>query len=752
MSDPSGLMLKPHQRATALRLLIVADQISDAAPIANALAAAHMTFRSEVAATEGAYRSLLQDNLFDAVLVNESPQAPIAPLVALQLLGQSGQKIPVIAIAPAWDDERVSRYRQLGIADCVARERIFTLPEILERSLLPANSKLSAPLKLLPSPLPKKASTTANRIIQQMWEYPDLERRLHRAANRLHESLGIDRCLIFLPDGEQKMKVRYTSKATTEKDRFLGSVCQASERYYNLLSQGIPVVFSCVDEQSPTVVQKMAALWEFRAVAAVPILYQQSYLGMLGLQYCDREHEWTEAELTLARTVAGQCALALHQSRLERQCYQQQQWTQLLHRLSQILNRDRDTETKLQQMVDCIGKGFEGERVFLLRLERDTEMLETSSEWRANSELPSLSGVRVPLGEWQRLLNSNEDYQTCRYFQAVKFPQCCWDKPAMCKILEDGQARSLLSLPIFLRGELVGFLNLQTCSQSRSFSAEEISILSSATNSLAIALEAARQDNYLEREIAERTQQLEAAKKRSDAENQAKSELLSTMSHELRTPLTSIIGFSRMLIDRCYGDLNDKQQQYVSAIASSGEHLLSLINDLLDISKIEANKEELYVEILSVEEICLASLSILQERAKQAGLALNLDIHGDVAVCAADRRRLKQILVNLLSNAVKFTEEGSISLKVEPQGRMLAFSVIDTGIGMSPENLKHLFQPFHQIKTHLHRKHKGTGLGLALSRKLARLHKGDLTVTSQEGKGTCFTLHLPRTDSASDCS
>ena len=198
-----------------------------------------------------------------------------------------------------------------------------------------------------------------------------------------------------------------------------------------------------------------------------------------------------------------------------------------------------------------------------------------------------------------------------------------------------------------------------------------------------------------------------------------------------------------MLLERIYGELNSKQTQYISAIADSGEHLLSLINDLLDISKIEANREELYPETLSVEEICLSSMSLLEERASQAGLQLHLDLHPDVTVCDADQRRLKQILVNLLSNAIKFTESGSVTLKVEPQENWLNFSVIDTGIGISEANLKTLFQPFQQIQTPLHRKHKGSGLGLALSRKLARLHGGDLTATSEEGKGSCFTLSLP---------
>ncbi|MFM7574149.1 MAG: sensor histidine kinase, partial [Snowella sp.] len=225
--------------------------------------------------------------------------------------------------------------------------------------------------------------------------------------------------------------------------------------------------------------------------------------------------------------------------------------------------------------------------------------------------------------------------------------------------------------------------------------------------------------------------------------NQNKSEFLSHINHELRTPLTGILGFSRMLVEEIYGPLNDKQKQYMKGIVSSGEHLMSLINDFLDISKIEANREELFLERIAVEDVCLSALSMLKTRAKEQNLELKLEIGPNVEMCVADQRRLRQILLNLLSNAIKFTEIGSVTLKVEYAQDELIFSVIDTGIGIKPSDQAQLFQPFQQIHSHLSRKHKGTGLGLALSRKLAQLHGGDLTLTSEMGKGSCFTLNLP---------
>jgi signal transduction histidine kinase len=218
---------------------------------------------------------------------------------------------------------------------------------------------------------------------------------------------------------------------------------------------------------------------------------------------------------------------------------------------------------------------------------------------------------------------------------------------------------------------------------------------------------------------------------------------LAHVTHELRAPLAGILGFARMLQEQIYGTLTDKQHQYIGAIASSGEHLLSLVNDFQDLSKIEANFEEIFPEKLVVEDVCLASLSIVQAKAEQQGLALNLQISPDIDYCNADQQRLKQILVNLLSNAVKFTEIGSVTLQVEREENRLLFSVIDTGIGISSEEQQKLFQPFQQIHSVLSKKHKGTGLGLALSRKLARLHGGDITILSEKGKGSSFILTIP---------
>lgn len=250
---------------------------------------------------------------------------------------------------------------------------------------------------------------------------------------------------------------------------------------------------------------------------------------------------------------------------------------------------------------------------------------------------------------------------------------------------------------------------------------------------------------------------LRRARDMADARNQAKSDFLANMSHELRTPLNAILGLSQMLQRQLYGELNAKQKEYIDAIRSSSDHLLSLINDILDLSKVEAGKQELcYTEII-VADLCKYCLKIVQERAYEKGIQLTQEIDSEVKTCMADERRLKQILLNLLSNAVKFTPEGEVSLIVKKQSQGIAFTVADTGIGIAAENLPLIFEPFQQIENALNAQVQGTGLGLALTRNLVQLHGREITVESILNQGSRFTICLPDlppsyVQSLEDCS
>ncbi|MBW4480529.1 MAG: PAS domain S-box protein [Tolypothrix brevis GSE-NOS-MK-07-07A] len=232
-------------------------------------------------------------------------------------------------------------------------------------------------------------------------------------------------------------------------------------------------------------------------------------------------------------------------------------------------------------------------------------------------------------------------------------------------------------------------------------------------------------------------------KEAAEASSRAKSEFLATMSHELRTPLNAIMGLSQLLQQKIVGTLNEQQEEYINYIYSSGEQLLALINDILDLSKIEAGKEELILLPLQVQDICNSVISTVCDRASEKKLQLTTEIYPEADVCIADEGKIKQMLLNLLTNAIKFTAAGKVSLTVKkvPQGMM--FTVSDTGIGIDSSQFQFLFEPFKQLDSRLNREYEGTGLGLALTRKLARMHGGDVTVESTLGEGSRFMLFLP---------
>ncbi|MDY6783956.1 MAG: ATP-binding protein [Cyanobacteriota bacterium] len=714
-------MSKPKlHSAKTFNLLIVANGEPDAAFVAETLRSTPaIAFNYNIALSKTTYRSLLHSNSYHAVLCSHAvfcSDAPskqeIAPEEALVLLHSSGQQIPFILISETLED--TNEHLRAQIADCVLRDRISLLPEILQHRLLP-------PPPLVPSPQSAMA-----RLSQALQDASSTDEFLARVAPLLRETLNIQRCSLLQLDAEEQMRVRYVFPAGHQPETPSHLEGELERHHRTRLEAGHHLILPCLEETA------QPAAVDAGSLLLVPLWSQQSYLGVLYLHHGHKEHQWTQAELDWAKTVAVHCAIALRNSQLSQHLQRHQRWHWLLHRVGASLNSTRSTDSAFAEAIEHIGETFGVEQVLLARV--GEEQIVVTHEWRSQPDWTAYLHASVPAAEWQELLAPESPYCNNRYFQTSSLAEYCAEKEQTRQIVEPSQARSSLAIAIFARDRLWGSLILQTA-RSRTFSLEEINTLSQIADQLALAA-AIQQEEQLQQEVEERTQQLEVA-------NQAKSEFLSSMSHELRAPLTSVIGFARVLLEQIYGKLNSKQTQYISAIADSGEHLLSLINDLLDISKIEANREELYPETLSVEEICLSSMALLEERAEQAGLQLHFDLHPDVTVCYADQRRLKQILVNLLSNAIKFTESGSVTLKVEPRANRLEFSVTDTGIGISQADLDTLFQPFQQIQTPLHRKHKGSGLGLALSRKLARLHGGDIEATSKEGKGSCFTLSLP---------
>ena len=243
--------------------------------------------------------------------------------------------------------------------------------------------------------------------------------------------------------------------------------------------------------------------------------------------------------------------------------------------------------------------------------------------------------------------------------------------------------------------------------------------------------------NRMSDELGRLYRQLEAA-------NRHKSEFLANMSHELRTPLNAIIGFSEVLGERYFGELTEKQDEYVKDIHGSGKHLLSLINDILDLSKIEAGRMELELSEFHLPAVLEIAITLVRERATRHGISLALDVDRGLGTIRADERKLKQIMLNLLSNAVKFTPDaGAIRIAARRNGSVIELSVADTGAGIAPEDQALVFEEFRQVGRDGARKAEGTGLGLALAKKFVELHGGTIRVESALGRGSTFTIALP---------
>lgn len=249
----------------------------------------------------------------------------------------------------------------------------------------------------------------------------------------------------------------------------------------------------------------------------------------------------------------------------------------------------------------------------------------------------------------------------------------------------------------------------------------------------------------MERRIIERTGELAAAMAKAKESDRIKSAFLATMSHELRTPLNSIIGFTGIMLQELAGPLNPEQQKQMGMVQSSARHLLALINDVLDISKIEAGQIELSMTSFALRTSIHKAIALVAPLAEKKGIDLVHDLPDQTETITTDQRRFEQVILNLLNNAVKFTEKGHVRLSCRMENGYCLVSISDTGIGMRPEELPNLFQPFHQLDSGLTRKHEGTGLGLSICKKIIDMMGGAIEVESQPGQGSTFTVRIPDT-------
>ena len=315
---------------------------------------------------------------------------------------------------------------------------------------------------------------------------------------------------------------------------------------------------------------------------------------------------------------------------------------------------------------------------------------------------------------------------------------------------------SSITMPIKIYNEVIGVYNL-FADMPEYFNKEEVELLTNVTANIAFAIEAIDNEKvrrqaeeelknyglYLEETVKQRTAELESARDRAESADRVKSAFLATMSHELRTPLNSVIGFSGILLQNIPGPLNEEQRKQLKMIQASGRHLLSVINDILDLSKIEVGLLTTNFEHFNIQNVIEEVMKLEWLSAVNKGLTMKFEKNPEIEEIFSDRQRVKQVLLNLVNNAIKFTEKGSVSIVCSNNSDWVNIDVIDTGIGIKEEDFGKLFSPFIQIDSELTRKHQGSGLGLSISKKLIDLLHGTISVKSEFGTGSTFTISLP---------
>jgi two-component system, NtrC family, sensor kinase len=472
----------------------------------------------------------------------------------------------------------------------------------------------------------------------------------------------------------------------------------------------------------------------FRTILGVPLIRGSEVLGIITIRRTE-VRSFTDKQAELLKTFADQAVIAIENVRLFKEL--QARTAELTRSVGQLtalgdvgraVSSTLDLDTVLTTIVSRAVQLAEMDAGAIYEYDEAAEVFRL----RATQNLPEeFLGTARPMairkgeGATGRLAVTREPVQIPDIT-----PPNAYQSRLRDVLLRLGH-RAVLAVPLLAEDRIVGSL-IVTRARPGEFPPDMIDLLKTFATQSALAI----QNAQLFRELADKSRQLEVA-------SQHKSEFLANMSHELRTPLNAIIGFSEVLTDRMFGELNEKQAEYLKDIYASGTHLLSLINEILDLSKIEAGRMELELADFDLPQAIDNALMLIRERAGRRSLRLHTNVDAGVGRVRADERKIRQVVLNLLSNAIKFTPEGGrIEVAAVPRDGAVEVSVSDTGVGIAPEDQERVFEEFRQVGT-ADKKAEGTGLGLTLCQKFIELHGGRIWVTSQLGVGSTFTFAIP---------
>jgi signal transduction histidine kinase/HAMP domain-containing protein/ActR/RegA family two-component response regulator len=463
-----------------------------------------------------------------------------------------------------------------------------------------------------------------------------------------------------------------------------------------------------------------------RAALAAPIKLRDRVIGVLDLQETESPRDWTNDEITLVQAVSDQVALALENARLFADTQRRAEQLATLQRIGLTITSALNLDEVLTALHERIERIMDASFFYVALYDRETGLVDfplmfsdnerIETEARSIGERPGITGHIIQTG------------QPLHIDDLSAVPD---DAPYRGIYVSERQPSSFLGVPLEFRDEVFGVLSVQSHA-TNAYTEADVDLLATIATQASIAIQNARAYERLV-ETAEELREID----------RLKTQFLANMSHELRTPLNSIIGFSRVLLKGIDGPLTELQQTDLTSIYSSGQHLLGLINDILDMSKIEAGKMELAYEEVQLQDIFKGVLSTSRALVKDQPVDLRTDIPDDLPTVWADSQRVRQVLINLMSNAAKFTDEGYIALRAGVGDRFVTISVQDTGVGIEPEAQKRLFIPFQQVDGSTTRRAGGTGLGLAISRSYVEMHGGEIWVESEPGKGSTFVFTLP---------
>jgi GAF domain-containing protein len=487
------------------------------------------------------------------------------------------------------------------------------------------------------------------------------------------------------------------------------------------------------DPRWPEAERARARLRGFRSWVVVPMLRHDEAVGTISVTRRE-PGGFTDDEIALLKTFADQAVIAIENARLLTELQARTiELTrsvgelQALGEVGQAISSTLDLQTVLRTIVARATHLADADAGVIYEYHEQREVFEPRATEDLEAEIVETmlaTPVRKGEGATGRLAEIQEPIQVPDILAA----------PAESRVrgaLVRAGYRALLAVPLVREGHLIGGLTVIR-KTTGAFAPEIIELLKTFATQSSLAIQNAR----LFREIADKSRQLEVA-------SQHKSEFLANMSHELRTPLNAIIGFSEVLTERMFGELNEKQDEYLKDIYASGQHLLSLINDILDLSKIEAGRMELELADFHLPQAIDNALVLVRERALRRGITLEQSIDPRLGEIEGDERKIKQVLLNLLSNAIKFTPEGGrVGVRAAPVEQRVEVAVSDTGVGIALADHEAVFEEFRQVGA-AEKKAEGTGLGLALARKFIELHGGRIWVKSQVGAGSTFTFTLP---------